>query len=322
MKVADRRRSVSADAFEERYRTALREHLESPCEATLGRAYELGRQAIASGKSLVETVSVHHRVFHELSAAHVHNGWFSASGDFLMEALSPFEMTHRGFQDAIKALRHMNETLEEQIKRMAYSVHDEAGQLLTAVHLALAEMAAAIPEQQRQHLDQVKGMLAQVEEQLRRFSHELRPPVLRDLGWLPALRSLADRVSRRAGFAIEIRAAVKKRLPESQEIVLYRVVQEALTNAAKYSKAKRVSIFVRRFSGMVCCCVQDDGIGFDVHALQSGIPHAGLGLTAMRERMHAIGGTLSIDSIPGRGTKILMQFPREAPYARPDSSRG
>src|SRR6267142_1317689 len=70
-------------------------------------------------------------------------------GEFLAECLSPYEMAHRGFQDAVKALRQLNETLEEEIKRIAYAVHDEAGQLLVAVHLALAEVAPELPAHPR-----------------------------------------------------------------------------------------------------------------------------------------------------------------------------
>ena len=71
------------------------------------------------------------------------------SAEFLAECVSPYEMAHRGFQDAVKALRQLNETLEEEIKRIAYAVHDEAGQLLVAVHLALAEVRMGLPEAQQ-----------------------------------------------------------------------------------------------------------------------------------------------------------------------------
>jgi signal transduction histidine kinase len=80
------------------------------------------------------------------------------SAEFLAECLSPYEMAHRGFQDAVKALRQLNETLEEEIKRIAYAVHDE-GQLLVAVHLALAEVALELPEPQQAQFARIKEML-------------------------------------------------------------------------------------------------------------------------------------------------------------------
>src|SRR5260370_13677263 len=101
-------------------------------------------------------------------------------------------MTQRGFQDAVKALRQLNETLEEEIKRIAYAVHDEAGQLLVAVHLALAEVARELPQAQQEQIGRIAGLLTQVEKHVRRDSHELRPTILDDRVWVPAIRFLAE----------------------------------------------------------------------------------------------------------------------------------
>src|SRR5260221_1956679 len=86
------------------------------------------------------------------------------SAEFLAECVSPYEMAHRGFQDAVKALRRLNETLEEEIKRIAYAVHDEAGQLLVAVHLALAEVQLCMPQAQQAHLGRIRELLNEVEK--------------------------------------------------------------------------------------------------------------------------------------------------------------
>lgn len=312
-----------ADSFEQEYRSALLDHLQSPREETLVRAYELGRQAVAVGKTLLETVSAHQLACQAVltSSNHVdqQSDQSSAAGDFLRETLSPFEMTHRGFRDAVKALRQMNEVLEEQIKRIAYSVHDEAGQLLVAVHLAIAEAASDMPERQRERLARVDAILNQVESQLRQLSHQLHPTELRDLGWLPVLRSLARRISMRAGIPVEVQTTLKERLPGTQEIVLYRVVQEALTNAAKHSRASRIRISVCRRDGCICCDIRDDGVGFDHDSAQH---NPGLGLLAMRERLQGIGGVLSIDSSPGGGTNLSIRFPVEATHASSDSLGG
>jgi signal transduction histidine kinase len=320
MRTTAKRRRKPADSIEQAYGIALLEHLHNPSEATLGAAYELGRSAIAEGKSLLELASLHHRalekIFSSTTNAHLQKEILNSGASFLVESLSPFEMTHRGFQDAVKALRHLNETLEEEIKRIAYSVHDEAGQLLVAVHLALAELRSDLPKQQKQQLTRVQEMLEQVEEQLRRYSHELRPAILDDLGWMPAIRSLADRVYKRSGLPVEVETSVKGRLPEPHETVLYRVVQEALANATKHSNAKRVRISIQHKGPMLSCSVHDDGVGFNHQKLQSGRKRMGLGLVAMRERLNAIGGTLSIESAPGRGTRILIQIPRETRDAR------
>ena len=179
-----------------------------------------------------------------------------------------YGMAHRGFQDAVKALRQLNETLEDEIKRLAYAVHDEAGQLLVAVHLALVEVALELPEPQQVQFARIKEMLNQVERHLRRYSHELRPTILDDLGWIPAVRFLADGISKRANLPIHVEAPNPERLPGAIETTLYRIVQEALTNAVKHAKAGNVWIRARRENALLCCSIRDDGAGFDIRQVQ------------------------------------------------------
>jgi signal transduction histidine kinase len=243
------------------------------------------------------------------------------SAEFLAECLSPYEMAHRGFQDAVKALRQLNETLEEEIKRIAYAVHDEAGQLLVAVHLALAEVALELPELQQAQFARIKEMLNQVEKHLRRYSHELRPTILDDLGWIPAVRFLADGISKRANLPIHIEATNPERLPSAIETILYRIVQEALTNAVKHAKAGNVWIRARRENALLCCSIRDDGAGFDIRQVQKTPQRKGLGLIAMRERVAAVGGTLQIDSGPGRGTELFVRIPLEVDHANSNRAR-
>jgi signal transduction histidine kinase len=315
MKTATKRKTRSPATFEEEYRSALSEYAQRGDEAALGHAYELGRRAITQKKGLIELASLHHQALHGMLAdaqgASRHQELLTAAADFLAETLAPYEMAHRGVQDAIAALRQLNETLEEEIKRIAYTVHDEAGQLLVAVHLALADVARELPERQKEQVGRIEELLNQVEKQLRRYSHELRPTVLDDLGWIPAIRFLAEGVSKRANLTIRIKTTIAGRLTGPIETALYRLVQEALTNAAKHSKASQVWIRIGRKNRMLCCSIEDDGVGFDVRAVQSVGKRRGLGLIGMQERLSAIGGTLSIVSAPGRGTKLLIQLPTE-----------
>ena len=238
-----------------------------------------------------------------------------ASGEFLAECLSPYEMAHRGFQDAVKALRQLNETLEEEIKRIAYAVHDEAGQLLVAVHLALAELALELPDSQQAQVTRMKELLNQVEKHLRRYSHELRPTILDDLGWIPAIQFLADGISKRANLPIHIEATVTGRLPSAAETALYRTVQEGLTNAVKHAKARNVWIRAWKEKDALCCSIRDDGAGFDLRQVQTEPSRKGLGLIAMQERMSAVGGTLRVESCPGRGTELSVRVPLEVDHA-------
>src|SRR6266481_7260139 len=223
MKTATKRRGKTPANFEEEYRSAFGEYTRSGGEAALGRAYELGRRAITEKKSFMEIAFMHHQAIHgmlaEAQGAARHQELLKAAGDFLAEMLSPYEMAHRGVQDAIAALRHLNETLEEEIKRIAYAVHDDAGQLLVAVHLALADVAREAPGSRR-HIENINDLLKKVEVQLREFSHELRPTILDDLGLVPAIRFLAGAVSTRSNLPIRVSAEVPERLSSSAEIAL------------------------------------------------------------------------------------------------------
>jgi signal transduction histidine kinase len=326
MKAVAKQKTKATARFDEEYHAAFCEYAQRGGEAALDRAYELGRRAINEKKSLMEIASVHHQAVLGLLSEAQGEGrrkeLLTAGGEFLAEVLSPYEMAHRGVQEAIAALRQLNETLEEEIKRIAYGVHDEAGQLLVAVHLALADVARELPERQKKEVGRIEELLNQVEKQLRRYSHELRPTILDDLGWIPAIRFLAEGVSKRAGVAIEIKTTVAGRLPGPMEIALYRVVQEALTNATKHAKANRVWIRIGRKDRLLSCSIEDDGKGFDVQAVQADYKRRGLGLSGMQERLNAIGGTLSIDSAPGRGTKLSIQLPMEGSNANSNRARG
>src|ERR1700719_5067808 len=325
MKTATKRRGKTPANFEEEYRSAFGEYTRSGGEAALGRAYELGRRPITEKKSLMEIASLHHQALHGMLADAQgearHQKMLGAAAEFLAETLSPYEMAHRGVQDAIAALRRLNETLEEEIKRIAYAVHDEAGQLLVAVHLALADVARELPKPQKEQVGRIEELLNQVEKQLRRYSHELRPTVLDDLGWIPAIRFLAEGVSKRANLPIHIKVAFAGRLPSTTEVALYRVVQEALTNAVKHAKASNIWVRAWRDEFVLCCSIRDDGAGFDVRALQAAGCRQGLGLIGMQERLSAIGGTVRIESHRGRGTELLIRLPMEDTYANSRSAR-
>ena len=275
MKTATRGKAKPQAGFEDEYRSSLREYAAGGGEPALGRAYELGRRALTEQRSLVEMASLHHQAVVALvcdaETGKRREELLLSSAEFLAECLSPYEMAHRGFQDAVKALRQLNETLEEEIKRIAYAVHDEAGQLLVAVHLALAEVALELPELQQAQFARIKEMLNQVEKHLRRYSHELRPTILDDLGWIPAIRFLAEGISKRAGLPIHIDAAVSGRLPSAIETTLYRIVQEALTNAVKHAKASNIWIRAWRENLVLCGSIRDDGGGFE--ARWSADPH-------------------------------------------------
>jgi signal transduction histidine kinase len=304
--------SANASYLEAQFGAALASYVTHAEEGLLGRAYELGRVAMSDGLSIPDVVAIHAKALQAILATG--RGLESAvplmgiAAEFLAESLSSYEMTHRGYREAVAASRHLNETLEGEVKRIAHALHDEAGQLLVSVHLALAELERELPQAIVPRLQPLKGLLDQVGNQLRDLSHELRPTVLDDLGWLPAIRFLAEGISRRAHLPVEVLSTETGRLSAPIETALYRAVQEALSNVVRHSRAGRVLIQAAREGGTLVCQVADDGIGFEPTAHNG---HAGLGLKGMRERLNAVGGQLQVFSLPGDGTRIRLQVPVE-----------
>jgi signal transduction histidine kinase len=325
MKTATRPRTTR-DNLEKEYTSLLREYASGAGESALGRVYELGRRAISDQKSLVEIAAIHHQALQELLSKETNvrrrKHLLHAAADFFAECLSPYEMAQRGFQDAVKALRQLNETLEEEIKRVAYAVHDEAGQLLVAVHLALAELSRELPKLQQGQIAHIEELLNEVEKQLRRYSHELRPTILDDLGWIPAIRFLAEAASKRAALFVHIDAAFSERLPMPTETALYRIAQEAIQNTHKHARAKNIWIRAWREQQTLFFSIRDDGAGFDAHNLTAENGAKGLGLIAMQERASAIGATLLVESAFGRGTEISIRLPLEGTHANSRDPRG
>ncbi len=216
------------------------------------------------------------------------------------------------------ALRRLNETLEEEAKRIAHALHDEAGQLLASVHLALEGIARDLAPSVSHRLKAVKGLLDQIEAHLRQLSHELRPTILDDLGLVPALEFLSEGVSKRTKLQVTVEGQTICRLTTPVETALYRIVQEALNNATRHAQASRATIRLEQNGHLIRCLVSDDGIGFDVPVVLSRKGRQGLGLIGIRERLNAIGGAYRIISAPGQGTTLQVEIPLEAHDATQD----
>jgi PAS domain S-box-containing protein len=433
---------MSADTIlVEQYSAVLKSYLENLNEEDLHKAYQLGREALAEGRGLLEMAIVHH----EALAVYLMNFHASANrtkairaaGRFFLECLTPFEMSLRGFQESHAALKmseekyrvlvenasdivfstdmkknftsinkaaepltgysaeellkmnltqivppehqervrdmlqrklegdetttyqleviheqghrvpmevstrllvregetvgvqgiardirehkrteaaliQLNEALEMQAKRIAHELHDESGQLLASVHIALNnEVAPYLPPEAKVNIKGVKDLLERIEVQLRRLSHELRPTILDDLGLMPALEFLSQGISQRAQISITVQGGTEGRLPNEVEIVLYRVTQEALNNVVRHSHAKQVQVSIGLEGKAVHCSIRDDGDGFDSKKVAEQKGRGGLGLIGIRERLAAVKGTCIIKTSPGHGTEILMRVPTE-----------
>jgi signal transduction histidine kinase len=178
--------------FPDEYAAALRDYLRRNDEAALRRTYELGRQAIAAKLGVLDLAKVHHDAFVRVSgrlAAGARAETMNAATRFFVECLTPFELTHSGFTEVTAALRPneerarermldaVNPRLEEEARRIAHALHDEAAQLLASVYLALDTLGDLSPDV-HVRLAEARTLLEQVDEQLRRLSHELRPTTL------------------------------------------------------------------------------------------------------------------------------------------------
>lgn len=199
---------------------------------------------------------------------------------------------------------------EAERKRIARELHDDTGQALTSilVRLRLLEKTAD-DELVRSNMAELRELTSSALDSVRRMAVDLRPSALDDLGLIAALHAYADKYANswpiRVSFSAE---GLKRRLPGNVELVLYRVVQEALTNVAKHSGAESVEVKLRRRSNTVTVTVTDDGRGFDMREVRR-TEGSGLGLFGMRERLALVGGTVAIESEPGRGTTITARVP-------------
>jgi signal transduction histidine kinase len=213
-------------------------------------------------------------------------------------------------RERLQGLSHqLLEAQEAERRRISRELHDESGQLLASVHLALDEAVIELPPPFRERFHQVRDHLDAIETQLRRLSHELRPTILDDLGLLPALQFFAEAVAMRTGLRIHIDSAIAGRLAPTVETALYRIMQEGLTNITKHAAATHVQIHLRRDARMVYGLLRDDGVGFAVDQVVHQKALQGLGLLGMQERVEALGGALQITSAPGQGTTLQIALP-------------
>jgi PAS domain S-box-containing protein len=205
---------------------------------------------------------------------------------------------------------------EEERSRLARDLHDEIGQLLTALKIDLQEVQHG--EVGQSHAGALTDSLELVDHlltQVRTLALDLRPSVLDDLGLVAALRWYANRQAKRNGWTLSLSVeGMTRRVPVPIEVACFRIAQEALTNVAKYARAKTIDLTLHRQDEDVTLVIQDDGVGFDVmSARQRAQEGQSIGLLGMEERVRLAGGILEISSTPGRGTTILLRFPLSEP---------
>jgi len=215
--------------------------------------------------------------------------------------------------------RRLEAAKEDERRFLAHELHDEFGQTLTALKLRLQLGARAVKATDGNGAG-VADAVALVDDliaRVRKMSVDLRPPLLDEVGLVPALRAYLESQSGLSGVAMELEEGTEKtplrldgRLPPDLEIACFRVAQESITNALRHSNARRVSVLIVQRAAGITVSVKDDGRGFDVAAtIETAAAEGHMGVIGMRERVRAFGGTFQVISHPGIGTTVTVDLP-------------
>jgi len=221
-------------------------------------------------------------------------------------------------------LRKVISAQEDERRRLARELHDETSQTLSALAMKLETALAAWPTNaSRDRLLEAKSLTVRTLEELHRLIFDLRPSVLDDLGLLSAIRWYAERHLERRGLTVRFEfSGVETRMPPELETALFRVAQETITNIAKHAHADTVLIQILERDDRIAIEIEDDGEGFDPASLPPpAARERGLGLLGMRERVELFGGTIEIDSAPGRGTRVAIAVPLQQEVLHAQDSR-
>ena len=213
-------------------------------------------------------------------------------------------------QQLTELTRHLQTAREDERSRLARDLHDELGALLTSAKLDAARIKSRLGVTAPEALERLGHLVTALNNGIalkRRIIEDLRPSTLGNLGLTPTLEILARDFGERSGIPVHTALEAVK-LDSTVDLVIYRVVQEALTNIAKYAKAKQVWLTLAADPDQLHVSVRDDGVGFDSSAAPNG--H---GLVGMRFRVEAEGGTLHVQSAPGQGTVVRVVLPLLVP---------
>jgi signal transduction histidine kinase len=206
--------------------------------------------------------------------------------------------------------RRLASAREDEQRRLARDLHDQVGQTLTALTLAVqaARSDATLTAATRERLADAQRLADELAQDVHNLAVRLRPTVLDDLGLQAALAQLLSDFAQRSHVAADFQTAglEVERLSSEVETVLYRVVQEAITNVARHARASHVTVIVELHAGCAIAVVEDDGVGYDA---ETTVADKRLGLVGMRERVQLAGGRLEVESELGRGTTVIARLP-------------
>jgi PAS domain S-box-containing protein len=211
-------------------------------------------------------------------------------------------------------LNQITRAQEEERKRIARELHDDTAQALFAISRQMDNFIrdnVGLSQQQRTVLQDIRQRIGVSLQGIRRFSTDLRPSIIDDLGLLPAVQWLVKQKSEDSGIEIELKILGKEqRLLPEMELILFRIVQEALTNAGKHAQATAAEVNLEFTGSQVAVTIRDNGKGFQLPETVGDLSHSGkLGLVGMHERVSLLSGTLDIQTQAGKGTTVKVSVP-------------
>jgi signal transduction histidine kinase len=235
------------------------------------------------------------------------------NASFVREVLDELDQSLVKAREYQVRLRQMSSQVltaqEEERKRIARELHDDTAQALTSVLVRLRLLERSLEDERlRRGLTELRDLTGATLEGVRRLAIDLRPPMLDDLGLEAALQSLVQDFSQRWLIRATFTSSRFGRLPAEVELVLFRIVQEALSNVARHANASQVLVRLTRRGRTLRLLVEDDGCGFDVEATKHS-RESGLGLFGMEERLALVGGALRVESTVGGGTRVSAEVP-------------
>ncbi len=241
--------------------------------------------------------------------------WQSATGELMgvVGILRDVTEQNRSIAERNDLVRRLMEAEEEERLRIARELHDHLGQEVTGLSLGLKDLEAKVSgEAALTRITWLRELTDKISRELHRTAIELRPTSLQDLGLAEAIASHITSWSGQFDIVCDVHVTEldRTRLDDDVALVLYRCVQEALTNVLKHAGAKNVSVVASLGNADVRLIIEDDGTGFDLDTVVSTKGgRRGLGLAGMRERMHLIGGDIDIESQPGSGKTLFLIVP-------------
>jgi signal transduction histidine kinase len=203
------------------------------------------------------------------------------------------------------------EAQESERARIARDLHDDIGQRLALLAVAVEHVKILLPQspgsEASECLEELQQQTAHIVADVQALSHQLHPPRLLHLGVVSAMRGFCDELARQKGAEIDFRCEnVPRDVPPDLSLCLFRILQEAMHNAVRHSGTRHFDVHLRGNGNTVDLTIRDRGVGFDVEAANRGM---GLGLTSMKERLKLVGGELVIESQARQGTTVVARAP-------------